>query len=77
MIDRDLAGAHPVPDRNDAERDRPIAGILPDRGIPVVHQLVAVVFEFLAKEIQHRPASWQAEQRKPYFLAKAGMALAD
>ena len=29
--------------------------ILPDRGVPVVHELVAVVFEFLAKVIQHGP----------------------
>src|SRR5260370_37123496 len=55
LVDRNLAGAHPMPDRDDAERNRPIAGVLPDRSIPVVHELVAVVFEFLAKIIQHRP----------------------
>src|ERR1700685_2250128 len=56
LIRRDLTGADPVPKRKDSKRDRPIAGILPNRGIPVVHQLIAVVFKFLAEEVQHRPA---------------------
>src|SRR5579872_3578642 len=54
-IDRNFSGAHAVPDRNDTERDRPVSRILPDGGIAVIHQLVAVVFELLAKVIEHRP----------------------
>src|SRR6202035_1077594 len=37
------------------EGDRPIAWILPDRSIAVIHQLIAVVFEFLAEVVEHRP----------------------
>src|ERR1700678_58866 len=33
-INLHLARAHPVPDRRDAERNRPISRILPDRGVP-------------------------------------------
>src|SRR5580704_11159340 len=44
-----------MPDRRDAEGDRPVGGILPDRCVPIVHQLISVVFELLSKVIQHRP----------------------
>src|SRR5579859_2858045 len=54
-IDRNLSGTHAVPDWNDTERNRPISRVLPDRGIAVIHQLVAVVFELLPKVIEHRP----------------------
>src|ERR1700676_2326613 len=54
-VDGNFAGADPMPDRKDTERYRPVSGILPDRSIALVHELVAVVFEFLAKVIQHGP----------------------
>src|ERR1700676_2233091 len=44
-----------MPDRNDAEGNRPVSWVLPDRGIPVVHELVAVVLELLAEIVEHRP----------------------
>src|SRR5260370_14487370 len=54
-VNQDLASAHPVPNRQDAEGDRPVSGILPDRGVAVVHELIAVVFEFLAEVVEHGP----------------------
>src|SRR5277367_3528472 len=54
-IDQNFASADPVPDGKDAEGDRPIARILPDRGIAVVHQLIAVILELLSKVVEHRP----------------------
>src|SRR3984957_13899041 len=54
-IHQNLAGAYAVPDRHNAESDRPVSRILPDRGIAVVHELIAVIFELLPKVIQHRP----------------------
>ena len=55
LVGRDQVSAHPVPDRRDAESDWPVARVLPDRGVAIIHELIAVVFEFLAEEIQHRP----------------------
>src|ERR1700680_2012327 len=49
-----LVGAFSVPVRNDAKGNWPIGRVLPDRSVPVVHQLVAVVFELLSKVVQHR-----------------------
>src|SRR5580704_11639442 len=52
---RDQVGADAMPDRSHTESDGPISRILPDWSITIVHELVAVVFKFLAEEIQHRP----------------------
>jgi hypothetical protein len=54
-INLNLASAHTVPDGRDAEDYRPISGVLPDRSIAIIHELVAVVFELLSKVVQHRP----------------------
>src|ERR1700691_1621101 len=56
LIDLDAVGANAMPDRSDAERDWPVSRILPDWGIAIVHQVVAVIFDFLAKVIEHGPA---------------------
>src|SRR5260370_28498007 len=50
-----FAFAYPMPARKDTKRHRPVSRILPDRSIAIVHELIAVVFEFLAEVIQHRP----------------------
>src|ERR1700730_4981679 len=55
LVNRHFTRAYPVPDRSNAERDRPIPGILPNRSVTVVHELVPVIFEFLAKIVQHGP----------------------
>src|SRR5579864_2629409 len=55
LVDRDLPCTYAVPDWRNTERYWPVPRILPDRGIPVVHELVAVVLELLAKIVQHRP----------------------
>ena len=54
-VDPHFVGADAMPERNDAEGDRPVPGILPNGSIAVVHELVAVVLEFLAEEIEHGP----------------------
>src|ERR1700741_2626873 len=54
-VNRNFAGTDPMPDRRDAEGDRPVTRILPDRRIAIVHQLIAVVFEFLAEVVEHWP----------------------
>ncbi len=71
-INRHLAGAHAVPDRRDAERDRPVPGVLPDRGIAVVHELVAVVFELLSKVVQHRPGLMAGRAAQSIFSGEGG-----
>ena len=55
-IDKHFVAAIAVPLRNNAEGDRPVRRILPDRSIPIVHQLVAVVLKLLAKVVEHRPS---------------------
>src|ERR1035437_245923 len=55
-VDGLFALADSMPDGNDAERDRPVSRILPDWRVAIIHELVAVVFELLAEEIQHGPA---------------------
>src|ERR1039457_7637336 len=59
-----------MPHRDHTESYGPIAGILPDRCIPVVHQLIAVVFEFLAEEIQHGPALMTRRTAQTVFSGK-------
>jgi len=54
-VNLDLADAYAMPDRRDAEHHRPVPRILPDRGIAIVHELIAVVLELLAEVVQHRP----------------------
>src|SRR5579864_9185086 len=54
-VNRNFAGADSMPDRRDAEGDRPVTRILPDRRIAIVHQLITVVFEFLAEVVEHWP----------------------
>src|ERR1700687_771175 len=48
-IDRDAIGAFTMPDGRDAEGKRPIRSILEDGSVALIHHLVAVVFEVLAK----------------------------
>src|SRR5258708_14056948 len=63
-IHQDLAGAHSVPDRQDAESNRPVPRVLPDRSIAIIHELVAVILELLSKVIPHRPGlvpPWPAQ----------------
>src|SRR6202790_4121913 len=55
-IDRNLVCAFPMPLRRDPESYRPVRRILPDWGIPIVHQLITVVFEFLSEIVEHRPS---------------------
>src|SRR5262249_33788814 len=54
-IGRDLVRALPAPEWRDTQCDRPVGRVLPNWRILVVHQLVAVVFEFLAEKIEHGP----------------------
>ena len=56
-----------MPERRDAERHRPIAGVLVDGGIPVVAHLIAVVFECLPEGTEHRPAEVARGTRHPIF----------
>src|ERR1700687_2477139 len=44
-----------VPSWGDAERYRPVGRLLEDRSVPLVHHLVAVVFERLTKRTPHGP----------------------
>ena len=53
-IDSDFIDALATPERSHAQGDRPVGSILPDRGVTIVHELVAIVFKFLAKVVQHR-----------------------
>src|SRR5271170_145966 len=56
-----------VPDRCDAKRYRPIGGALINGGIPVVAQLVAVVFESLAEGAKHGPREMTGGAGQPVF----------
>src|SRR6266542_3874582 len=66
-IECNLICAFAVPERRHAEGDRPIGGILPDRRIAVVHELIAVVFELLSKVIQHRPCFMTSRTSQAIF----------
>src|ERR1035441_2669840 len=63
-VDSYFTLADPVPDGSDAEGERPVSGILPDRRIAVVHKLIAVVFELLAEIVEHRPTFMTSRDRK-------------
>ena len=54
-VNRDAVGAHPMPLRRYAKRNRPIRRVLVNGGVAIVHQLVAVVLEHLAKGAQPGP----------------------
>src|SRR5579863_1143143 len=71
-IHENLAGAHAVPDRCDTEGHRPVAGILPDRSIAIIHQLVAVVFELLAKVVEHGPRLMASRTAQAIFAREGG-----
>ena len=60
-----------APERRHAQRDRPVPRVLPDGSVFVVHQLVAVVFEFLAEVIEHGPGFVAGGTTKP-ILAREG-----
>ena len=55
FVNRDSVRTLTMPVRSDSQRDGPVGRILPYRRIAVVHQLVAVVLESLAKDIELRP----------------------
>src|SRR6185437_8286609 len=55
LIDGYLVGALAVPARRNSYGHRPITVVLPDRSVPIIHQLVAVVLELLAEVVEHRP----------------------
>src|ERR1700676_4311936 len=59
-----------MPDRNDAEGNRPVARVLPDRGIPVFHELVAVVLKLLAEIVEHRPRLMTGRTAQPILPGK-------
>src|SRR5713101_7475498 len=65
-----LVAAFPVPVGNDAKCSWPIRGVLPDWRIPVVHQLIAVVFELLSKVIQHGPSFMTGGTAQAVFPGK-------
>src|ERR1700686_1927175 len=69
-VDGNFAGAYPMPDRQDTERYRPVSGILPDRSIALVHELVAVVFELLAEVIQHGPTFMTGRTAQAVFSSE-------
>ncbi len=70
-VNLDLAGAHAVPDRRDTEDHRPISRVLPDRGVAIVHELVAVVFELLSKVVQHRPGLVASRAPQPILSGES------
>ena len=58
--------------RNNAEGDRPVRRILPDRSIPIIHQLIAVVLELLAKVVEHRPGFVAGGAAQTIFARESG-----
>src|SRR5580698_402769 len=60
-----------MPDRRDAERNRKVGRVLPDRRVAIVHQLVAVVAKHLAKIIQLRPRR-MARRTRQTVLSREG-----
>ena len=69
-IDRDFIDALAAPERGNTQSDRPVRSVLPDRGIPIVHELVAIVFEVLAEVIQHGPGFMTGRTPQSVFPGK-------
>src|SRR5690348_7012421 len=59
-----------MPVRRAAKRDRPIGGVLPDRSIAIIHELVAVVLEAPAEVVQHRPGNMTSRATETVFSGK-------
>src|SRR5579862_9696287 len=59
-----------MPVWSDAERDRPIGWVLPDRRVAIVHELIPVIFELLAEIIQHRPCFMAGGAAQAIFASK-------
>src|SRR6185312_12260023 len=72
LIDGYLVGALAVPARRDSYGHRPIAVVLPDRSVPIIHQLVAVVLELLAEIIEHRPGFMAGGTAQAILSRKGG-----
>ena len=72
LVDGHLVGAFAVPLGRDAHGDRPVAVVLPDRSIPIIHQLVAVVLELLAKVVEHRPGFVAGGAAQAIFSREGG-----
>src|SRR5437763_2440225 len=72
LIDRKGTVALTMPIRSDAKRYRPVRRLLKYRGITVIAQLIAVIFEHLAEVVQLGPGFVTGRARKPILAGKCG-----
>src|SRR6266849_11176377 len=72
LVNRHFVRAFPVPARRYTEGDGPVSVVLPDGRIPVIHQLVAVVFELLPEVIEHGPSLMTGRTAQPIFTGESG-----
>src|ERR1700680_1725665 len=61
-----------MPIRSNPERDREIRGMLIDRTVAIIPQLVSIVAEGLAKVIQFGPCGVTRRTRQTIFASKRG-----
>ena len=66
-----------MPVRRDAEGDRPVRRVLPDRRITIIHQLITVVFKFLTEVVEHRPSFMAGRTAQAVLPGESRNACAD
>src|SRR6202043_101885 len=61
-----------MPIRSDPKRDREIRGMLIDRTVAIISQLVSIIPKGLAEVVQSRPRVVAGQTRKAIFPSKRG-----
>src|SRR5215467_16124766 len=72
MVDRHITVILAVPLRGDSKGDGEITYVLPNRSIPLVHYLIAIVLEDLAEIIQLWPSLVTRGAAKPILPRESG-----